>query len=147
MESCGRLEIGPFLDFSKTSQCQLTITRRLSAIPLDKPICPFTNFKKISAPAFSIAYRPSAIGRPCPTATVKPERGLRSSQALIFFLRRKRCTVMVMNFRRAVKACTAPLRKMESAEDFEIDLITPCGERIVVPQLMGYQRAKHRNGG
>jgi hypothetical protein len=30
---------------------------------------------------------------------------------------------------------------MEPAEDFEIDLITPCGERIAVPRLMGYQRA------
>ena len=55
--------------------------------------------------------------------------------------------MMVMNFRRAVKACAAPLRKMESAEDFEIDLITPYGERIAVPRFMGYQRAKHRNGG
>ena len=55
---------------------------------------------------------------------------------LILFLRRKRCTVMVMNFRRAVNACTAPLRKMEPAEDFEIDLITPRG-----PVVMGYQRA------
>jgi len=43
---------------------------------------------------------------------------------------------MVMNFRRAVKACAAPLRKMEPAEDFEIDLITPRG-----PVVMGYQRA------
>ncbi len=35
---------------------------------------------------------------------------------LILFLRRKRCTVMVMNFRKAVNACTASLHKMESAE-------------------------------
>jgi hypothetical protein len=45
-----------------------------------------TNFKKIFAPAISITWRLSAISGPCPPATVKSERGLRSPVSLFDLL-------------------------------------------------------------